>query len=134
MLYLVSESLSKASVILESRSLGGNQSFSFDVTKYHSQLIQCTTRNTKNHSCPTLILNCSFCLVLRKLIMRPSLSSLTILSIPKNLTFTFEDENRNVANSRGKDATRSTQNLPLRMYFIAIFLLLLINFPVLELT
>lgn len=134
MLYLVIELLSKASVFFESKSLGGNQSFSLEVTKYHKQLIQCTVRNTKNHSCPTFILNCNFWLAFRKLIIRPSLSNLTILSIPRNRTCCSEAENKNVANSSGKDATTSTQNLPFSIYLIAIFLLLFTSFPVLELT
>lgn len=64
--------------------------------------------------------NCNFWLALRKVIILPSLSSLTIFSIPRNLRLSESVESSSVINSNGIEAMRSTQNRPFRTYLRAI--------------
>lgn len=111
---------SKASVSFKSRSLGGYHSPLRAVTRYQSQLIQCTLRNTKNNSCAIFILNFSFWFALRKLIMRPSLSKRISLSIPINLRLCPAPIGRSPMTSKGSEASKSIKNLPFRIYFNAI--------------
>jgi hypothetical protein len=66
------------------------------------------------------MLNFSFWFAFRKVIILPSLKSLTNLSILRNFKFIEVKLNKTVSASSGREATRSTPNLPFKIYLKAI--------------
>lgn len=121
-----------ALVSFASKSLGGYQSFSSEVTEYHNQSIQWMVRNTKRINWQVIIPNFKFLFVLKKLIILPKRRSLIILSIPKNFKLFSSAILSSSTSSKGRDAMKSIQNLPFNMYLRAIFLPSVTNLPVLE--
>ena len=66
------------------------------------------------------MLNFNFWFAFKKVIILPSLKSLTNLSIPRNFKFIEVKLKISVSASRGSEAMRSTPNRPFKIYLRAI--------------